>query len=73
MDNLTKAYPNYFGDVQLFKMQLNGLLGGSAVKGFEVALQERSIASPRERVDPSWIGRMRLWTEPMPKKKKKKK
>lgn len=72
MDNLTKAYPNYFGDVQLFKMQLNGLLGGSTVREFEVALQKRSIPSPRERVDPSWIGRRGLWTEPTPKKKQKK-
>jgi len=72
MDNLTKAYPNYFGDVQLFKMQLNRLLGGEAVKEYEVALQKRSIPTPRERVDPSWIGRRGMWTEPTPRKKKKK-
>ena len=72
MDNLTKAYPNYFGDVQLFKLQLNGLLGGSSVREFEVALQKRSIPSPRERADPSWIGRKGLWIEPAPSKKKKK-
>src|SRR5579862_7869964 len=57
MDNLTKAYPNYFGDVNLFKMQLSSLLGGSALKEYEVALQKRSIPTPRERADPSWIGR----------------
>lgn len=72
MDNLTKAYPNYFGDVQLFKMQLNRLLGGGAVKEFEIALQKRSIPTPRERADPSWIGRRGMWTEPMPKNKRKK-
>lgn len=72
MDNLTKAYPNYFGDVQLFKMQLNRLLGGGVVKEFEVALQKRSIPTPREKADASWIGRRGLWTEPTPKKKKEK-
>ena len=70
MDNLTKAYPNYFGDVQLFKMQLNALIAGEAVSEFKVALQKRAIPTPRERVDPSWIGRRGMWQEPgRPKKK----
>lgn len=72
--NLVKAYPNYFGDAQLFKMQLGQLLNGGVVKEYEIALQKRSIPTPRERVDPSWLyQRARLWTEPTPKKKKKKK
>jgi len=72
MDNLTKAYPNYFGDVQLFKMQLSRLLGGTSLQEFEIALQKRSIPTPREQADPSWIGRRGLWTEPVRRKKKKK-
>ncbi|CAO4173976.1 RelA/SpoT domain-containing protein [Methylorubrum populi] len=69
MDNLTKAYPNYFGDVQLFKMQLNALVHGEEVSEFKVALQKRAIPTPRERVDPSWIGRRGMWTEPRRKPK----
>lgn len=72
MDDLTKAYPNYFGDVQLFKMQLNRLLGGGSLKEYEVALQKRSIPTPYEKADPSWIGRRGLWMEPKPRAKKKK-
>jgi hypothetical protein len=55
-------------------MQLSQLLNGGAVKEYEIALQKRSIPTPRERVDASWLyQRPRLWTEPTPKKKKKKK
>jgi hypothetical protein len=72
MDGLTKAYPNYFGDVQLFKLQLNRLISGDAVKEYEVALQKRSIPTPKERADPSWIGRRGLWMEPKSKNKRSK-
>lgn len=70
MDNLTKAYPNYFGDVQLFKMQLNALIAGEAVSEFKVALQKRAIPTPRERIDPSWLHRRGRWSEPTNSRKK---
>ncbi|WP_454758523.1 RelA/SpoT domain-containing protein [Caulobacter segnis] len=70
MDGLTKAYPNYFGDTLLFNMQLNKLLSGGVVEEYEVALQKRSIPTPREQADPSWIGRRGLWVEPRRKAKK---
>lgn len=70
MDSLTKAYPNYFGDVQLFKMQLSKLLNGGVVQEYEIDFQKRSILPPRERPDPSWIGRRGMWTEPKPAGKK---
>lgn len=73
LENLKRAYPNYFGDVQLFTMQLGELVGGGAVREFEVALQKRSIPTPRERADPSWMFTRKLWTEPRSKSKKKKK
>lgn len=73
MEGLTRAYPNYFGDVQLFNRLLNRFLGGNAVKEYEVILQKRTIPPPREAADPSWIGRRGLWIEPTSKKKKKKK
>lgn len=70
MENLTKAYPNYFGDVQLFKMQLNSLIAGEEVSEYKVALQKRAIATPREQADPSWLRRQGrgLWTEPKSRK-----
>lgn len=71
--NLKRAYPNYFGDVQLFKMQLGELVGGGKVQEFEVALQKRAIPTPRERADPSWMFARRLWTEPTSPKQKRKK
>lgn len=71
MDNLTKAYPNYFGDVQLFKMQMNALIHGEAVSEYKVALQKRAIPTPRELADPSWMKRRGLWTEPSRSNKKK--
>lgn len=69
MDNLTKAYPNYFGDTQLFKRHLGALISGGAMRDYEVTLQQRSVPRPRERPDPSWIGRRGMWVEPTSKKK----
>ena len=71
MDELTKAYPNYFGDTQLFKQHLKSLVGGGVVQTYKVALQPRAAPQPRERPDPSWIGRRGLWSDPTPKKKGK--
>jgi hypothetical protein len=73
MDNLTKAYPNYFGDTQLFKRHLSALIAGGEVRDYEITLQQRSVPRPRERPDPSWIGRRGMWTEPTPNRKVKKK
>jgi hypothetical protein len=68
MDNLTRAYPNYFGDVQVFKMQLNLLVQGQPVNEYEVALQQRAAARLLEKPDPSWIGRRGMWSEPKRKR-----
>jgi len=73
LENLKRAYPNYFGDVQLFKMQLGELVSGGTVKEFQVALQKRSIPTPRERADASWMFARKLWAEPTPSSKLKKK
>lgn len=71
--NLRKAYPNYFGDVQLFKMQLGQLVSGGKVQEFEVALQKRAIPTPREQADPSWMFARKLWIEPTSNAKRSKK
>lgn len=64
LDNLERAYPNYFGDVQLFKEQLRQLTRGRAVDEYTVARQQAVASKPRENPDPSWIGRRGRWTEP---------
>ncbi len=64
MDNLTKAYPNYFGDTQVFKMQLNAIVHGEPADEYKVAMQQRVAQRQRERADPSWIGRRGMWSEP---------
>jgi hypothetical protein len=78
IENLKDAYPNYFGDVELFKKQLRDIaLGGSAVEYMRPPKQSIRELQPEEWVDPSWLRGSRL---PRPsakfeseKKKKKKK
>lgn len=55
IDNLKAAYPNYFGDVELFKSQLRLItLGRSAV---EYSVPERLSPLPNtaKRIDLSWL------------------
>jgi len=55
IDNLKAAYPNYFGDVELFKSQLRQITrGGSAV---EYAVSERQVPVPvaARRIDLLWL------------------
>lgn len=68
IENLPRAYPNYFGDVQLFRVQLGRLTKGKPVEEYQLALQARAIAKARETIDASWIGRRGMWTEPKRKK-----
>jgi len=78
IENLKDAYPNYFGDVELFKKQLRDIaLGGSAVEYTRPPKQSIQELQPEEWVDPSWLRGSRL---PRPsakfeseKKKKKRK
>jgi hypothetical protein len=51
------AYPNYFGDVQLFKTQLNKLTKGKDIEEYTVKPQETVAPRPRENPDLSWIKR----------------
>lgn len=71
INNLRAAYPNYFGDVELFKKQLKDItLGRSAV---EYSIPPRQPAPKRDReigVDPSWLRGSRF---PRPRLRKKRK
>jgi hypothetical protein len=57
LDNLKAAYPNYFGDVQLFKTQLNNITKGKDVEEYTVKPQETVAPRPRENPDLSWFKR----------------
>nr|WP_249809172.1 RelA/SpoT domain-containing protein [Bradyrhizobium sp. 150] len=63
IENLKVAYPNYFGDVQLFKTQLNRLLKGKDVEEYTVAPQEQvNVSRPRENPDLVWFKRRIRWS-----------
>lgn len=62
IENLKDAYPNYFGDVQLFKTQLNRILKGKDIEEYTVAPQETVVTHrPRENPDLSWFKRRIRW------------
>jgi hypothetical protein len=61
LENLKAAYPNYFGDVQLFKMQLGKVIKGKPVQEYTVRPQETVATRPREPANLAWLkGRSRL-------------
>jgi hypothetical protein len=61
LENLKTAYPNYFGDVQLFKKQLNNLTRGKDVEEYTVKPQETVAQRPKENPDLSWFKRRIRW------------
>ncbi|MGE0152224.1 MAG: hypothetical protein AB7R90_06360 [Reyranellaceae bacterium] len=78
IENLKTAYPNYFGDVELFKKQLREIaLGGSAVEYTRPPKQSGRKLEPEEWASPSWLLRGSRFPRPSAKfeseKKKKKK
>lgn len=56
LENLKDAYPNYFGDVQLFKMQLNNIIKGKDVVEYTVRPQETVAPRPKENPN-TWLKR----------------
>jgi hypothetical protein len=66
IENLKAAYPNYFGDVQMFRTQLRAITQGEAAVEYEMPPRIAPPRTPpRERPDDSWLrGRSnRRWTE----------
>lgn len=65
IDNLKKAYPNYFGDVQLFRSSLEEVVNGRPVKEYSLPPIERAPPPPKETPDDSWLrqprSRHRRW------------
>jgi hypothetical protein len=65
MDNLRAAYPNYFGDVQLFTQNLKSIIGGKAMREYTVKPQESAPWVARQLVESlAWLRRSRF---PRPK------
>ena len=61
LESLKDAYPNYFGDVQLFKMQLNNIVKGRPVVEYKVRPQETVRPRPRENPNFAWLRRRIRW------------
>lgn len=57
LDNLRAAYPNYFGDVDLFRRQLRLLIKGKSAEEFTRAPQQRVKQQPLDQGDLSWLRR----------------
>lgn len=55
IENLKRAYPNYFGDVQLFKNNLSIVTKGEVVKEYSLPPIETVPPPPREIPDDSWL------------------
>lgn len=61
IEALKAAYPNYFGDVQLFKMQLKNVTQGEQPVEYTMPPQETVPKGPKEKVDLSWFKRRMRW------------
>lgn len=55
VENLREAYPNYFGDVQLFKKNLGRIVSGDQAKEYYLPPVVRVPQQPRELPDDSWL------------------
>ncbi len=57
LDHLKRAYPNYFGDVQLFRTNLQRIVKGKSLEPYTIVRQEIVPPKPRELIDSSWLRR----------------
>ena len=55
IDNLKAAYPNYFGDVTLFKEQLRLVTKGQSAVEYGIAERSAPVPDTRQRIDLSWL------------------
>ena len=63
VEALKEAYPNYFGDVQLFRAQLRNIIKGSGLREYTMKPQELVRPRPGENPDLTWLKRRIRWTE----------
>lgn len=57
IDNLKKAFPNYFGDTKMFARTLRQVIKGKDVPEFILPKQEIVPPKPRAPVDATWLRR----------------
>tara|TARA_R100001086_G_scaffold206006_1_gene121813 strand:+ start:1302 stop:2432 length:1131 start_codon:yes stop_codon:yes gene_type:complete len=55
IENLRKAYPNYFGDVQLFTKNLSEVVHGGRAREYKLPPVNRVPPPPKEIPDDSWL------------------
>ncbi|MCC6946887.1 MAG: RelA/SpoT domain-containing protein [Bradyrhizobiaceae bacterium] len=60
IENLRTAYPNYFGDVQLFKSKLRGIAKPEEKPDYSVPPQQR-VRVTKAKPDLSWLTGYRRW------------
>jgi Region found in RelA / SpoT proteins len=60
IENLKAAYPNYFGDVQIFKGILQKIAKGVSAQEFALPPQAAAPKKPYEKPDLSWFKRKRF-------------
>jgi ppGpp synthetase/RelA/SpoT-type nucleotidyltranferase len=60
IENLKAAYPNYFGDVELFKAQLRRITRGQSAVEFAHIPRERPLPAQPVKRDLSWLRRSRF-------------
>lgn len=63
LESLKAAYPNYFGDVQLFRAQLRHITRGEGVKVYKIKPQQTVNPRPGENPDITWLRRRHRWNE----------
>jgi hypothetical protein len=57
IESLKEAYPNYFGDVQVFTANLKALTAGGQAREYTMPPQYIAPRPPREAADMSWFRR----------------
>ena len=71
IEDLKEAFPNYFGDVQMFAANLRDITRGYSAKEYTMPPQQTVPPGPKEVPDMSWFRKPKRWTEPVPKKRQK--
>lgn len=61
IESLKSAYPNYFGNVQLFKEHLKRITQGVNAVQYVLPPQQTVPPKPKEKVDLSWFKRRHRW------------
>lgn len=55
LNDLRRAFPNYFGDVRMFREQLRHICKGRGVASYDILPQELAPPPPRQVIDPRWL------------------